>query len=211
MCTDSQHKEKIDLLKQLVGNSPIDGTYQISSTRPYSLDYKERKYIYLWSTHDLTLSLEELGNLPISAGNWINLSLSPGMRIFAVNQTTLVPVFIRCTDDQIDVPDTIQGIKSPITPYASNPTQTAAAGADTLYTFGTFGNTVFNHVSGQNNTAANVYLAFDQSTTVSGNQVYVIAPGQAFNFDRSGTVLHFSSPSQVAFGGTSGITIEAFA
>lgn len=103
MCTDAQHNEKIDLLKQLVyGNPPIDGTYQISSTRPYSLDYKERKYIYLWSTNDLTLSLEELGNLPISAGSWVNLSLSAGMRIFAVNQSTLVPIFIRCTDEEID-------------------------------------------------------------------------------------------------------------
>lgn len=98
-----------------------------------------------------------------------------------------------------------------LAPYGSNPTQTAAAGVDTLYKFGTGGTTSFNHVSGQNNTAVNAYLAFDQSTTVSGDQVYVLAPGQAFSFDRAGTVLHFSSPTPQSFGGQSGITVEAFA
>ncbi|HEX9502870.1 MAG TPA: hypothetical protein VF974_00925 [Patescibacteria group bacterium] len=98
-----------------------------------------------------------------------------------------------------------------LTPYGSNPVQTASNGADTQYKFGASGTTSFNHVSGQNNTPSNVYLAFDQSTTVSGNQVYVIAPGQAFAFDRAGIVLHFSSPAQQSFGGQSGITVEAFA
>jgi hypothetical protein len=102
-------------------------------------------------------------------------------------------------------------IGSALAPYGSNPAQTASAGADTQYKFGVAGNTAFNHVSGQNNSPANVYLAFDQSTTVSGDSVYVIAPGQAFSFDRAGTVLHFSSPAQQSFGGTAGITVEAFA
>lgn len=101
-------------------------------------------------------------------------------------------------------------ISTALTPYISNPTQTASAGADTTYSFGTSGTSVFNHVAGQNNSPANIYLAFDQSTTVSGNQVYVVAAGQPYSFDRPGTVLHFSSPSPVAFGGISGITVEAF-
>lgn len=98
-----------------------------------------------------------------------------------------------------------------LVPYGSNPTQTAASGADTLYKFGASGTTPFGHFQGQNNTPANVYLAVDASTTVSGNAVYVIAPGGSFAFDRQGSVLHFSSPAQQAFGGQSGITVEAFA
>lgn len=99
-----------------------------------------------------------------------------------------------------------------LTPYASNPSQTASAGADTQYKFGAAGTTGFNHVSGQNNTSANIFLAFDQSTTVAANQgIYTIVPGQVFAFDRSGTVLHFSSAAQQTFGGTTGITVEAFA
>lgn len=98
-----------------------------------------------------------------------------------------------------------------ISPYSGNPSQTAASGADTQYKFGTAGTDSFVYISGQNNSAVNVYLAFDQSTTIITDEIYTIAPGQAFAFDRAGTVLHFSSPSQVTFGSQAGLTIEAFA
>lgn len=104
---------------------------------------------------------------------------------------------------------TLQVTGSVLTPYASNPTQTAASGVDTQYTFGPGGSTPFNGVMGQNNSAVNVFLAIDQDTTVSGNEIYTVAPGQSFSFERSGSVLHFSSPSQVDFGGQSGLTVAA--
>ncbi len=98
-----------------------------------------------------------------------------------------------------------------LTPYGSNPSQTAAAGADTTYAFGAAGTTKFIHCVIQNNTAANVFYAFDQSTTVAGNQVYTLTPGQVAGWDREGTILHFSSPAQQPFSGQAGITVEAFA
>lgn len=102
-------------------------------------------------------------------------------------------------------------VSAALSAYGSNPNQTAAAGADTQYKFGSAGTTSFNHVVGQNNSSVNVFLAFDQSSVTSGDAIYVIALGQLFAFDRNGTVLHFSSASQVTFGGQSGITVEAFA
>lgn len=110
------------------------------------------------------------------------------------------------------IPQAPEPVAGPaLSPYSGNPSQTAASGADTQYKFGTAGTDSFAYVSGQNNSAANVLIAFDQSTTGNGNEIYIIAPGQAFAFDHVGAVLHFSSPSPVSFGSQAGITIEAFA
>ena len=104
-----------------------------------------------------------------------------------------------------------QAVGSALAAFSGNPTQTAAAGADTSYKFGSAGTTSFNHGVIQNNTGSNIFYAFDQSTTVSTNMVYVLATGQTIFWDRAGTVLHFSSAAQQNFGGQTGITVEAFA
>lgn len=98
-----------------------------------------------------------------------------------------------------------------LVPWSNQPTQTAAAGADTVLKFGAGGTTEFNHCSIQNNTAANIFYAFDQSTTVAGNQVYTLAPGQAVFWDRLSFALHVSSAAQQNIGGQTGITVEVFA
>lgn len=95
-------------------------------------------------------------------------------------------------------------------PYTSNPTQTSASGADTLFKWGSTGTTVINHIVIQNNTAITIYYAFDQVTTTAGNAVYTLASGQIIEWDRQCSVLHLSSSSSQPFGGTAGITIEGF-
>lgn len=136
---------------------------------------------------------------------------SPDTQVAQQGRSDVHGVYLLDPTTQKAVAPSTSSVGTALTPYGSNPAQTAAAGADTLYKFGVAGTTSFTHVSGQNNTAANAYLAFDQSTTGAGNQVYVIASGQAYAFDRLGTVLHFSSAAQQNFGGQSGITVEAFA
>ena len=102
-------------------------------------------------------------------------------------------------------------VGTPLIWYSSNPTQTAAAAADTLVKFGSDGKATANHIKMQNNTAANVYYAYDQDSTASGKMIYVLAAGQTLFEDRSFLVLHVSSAAQQSFGGQSGISIEVFA
>lgn len=104
-----------------------------------------------------------------------------------------------------------QAVGTALAAFSGNPAQTAAAGADTLYKFGGGGTTSFNHCAIQNNTTANVFYAFDQSSVTAANAIYVLASGQTVFWDRKGTTLHFSSAAQQNFGGQSGITVEAFA
>jgi hypothetical protein len=94
--------------------------------------------------------------------------------------------------------------------YGSNPSATGI-GTDVLFKWGTAGITQVNHVSIQNNTAANVLYAFDQDTTTSGHKVYTLAAGQAVFWDRAVTTLHFQTAAAQNFGGTAGITVEGFA
>lgn len=100
---------------------------------------------------------------------------------------------------------------SAVAAYGSNPSQTAASAADTSFKWGAGGTTTVNHISIQNNTAASIYYAFDQSSVTSGNAIYVLAAGQVAFWDRAVTTLHVSSAAQQNFGGQSGITIEGFA
>lgn len=100
---------------------------------------------------------------------------------------------------------------SAVAAYGSNPSQTAAAAADTSFKWGVSGTTTVNHISIMNNTAASIYYAFDQSSVTSGNAIYVLTAGQIAFWDRSVTTLHVSSAAQQNFGGQSGITIEGFA
>lgn len=105
----------------------------------------------------------------------------------------------------------IPALGAAVAAYGSNPAQTAAAAADTQYKWGAAGNTAVNHVAIQNNTGSNVLYAFDQSTTVSQNAVYVLSAGQIVFWDRTVTILHFSTAAQQSFGGSAGITVEGFA
>lgn len=95
--------------------------------------------------------------------------------------------------------------------WSSQPTQTAAAGADTILQFGINGATPFNHCAIQNNTNANIFYAFDQDSTGLASKIYTLIPNQYAFWDRFAYTLHFSSAAQHPFGGQSGITVEVFA
>lgn len=103
-----------------------------------------------------------------------------------------------------------QTVGTALAAWSSQPTQTAAAGADTVLKFGSAGTTSPNHISLQNNNTINWFYAFDQDSTASTSQVYILAPGQFAWLDRSFAQFHCHSSSQVSIGGTSGFTIEAF-
>lgn len=138
------------------------------------------------------------------APGWTQLDYPPQTLISTADGNSY-PVIMSFRDDALN-DNLIPAISSAVTPAATNPAQTAAAGADTSFTW----NEVVNHVSIQNNTAASVFYAFDQSSVTAADAIYVLAAGQAAFWDRKCTVLHVSSAAQQNFGGQSGITIEGF-
>lgn len=109
MCTEQQHIEKItyleeirDLLREAAAfHPPIDQTTVISATVPYIVAFKNRKHIFLYTANPLTLSLEDIGTISVAANTWVNMGFSPGMRVFATNQPSNVPIFVRCTDEGV--------------------------------------------------------------------------------------------------------------
>jgi len=91
-------------LHQLIaGRPPIFSVEQLSSTRPYIIDYKERKHVYIWlPSSSLALSFEDYGTGTIQAQVWINLGLPEGIRVFATAITSgTTPMYIKCTDEVI--------------------------------------------------------------------------------------------------------------
>lgn len=193
----------------------IDSIVQLSANNPLIVDYKNRHHIYIWSAIALTLSLEDLGTLMISANAWTNISFSSGMRLYAIGQNSLAPVLVRCKDSDVEqqiLSATTFSVGGAIAPYTGNPTQTEAASSDTQFKWGILGTTIVNHISLQNNTTVNVYYAFDALTTGSANSIYILAPGQLAIWDRQCTVLHFQTASQqpINNGTTACIVTEGF-
>jgi len=207
MCSDVTEKLLQRILDAVDNNDNIDSTYSISASQPLIIDYKERKYLFVRSSTNFTLSLEDIGSLPVPANTWVNLSYQQGIRLVPSVAAT---VLVRATDNYIHPDRVPSAVGSAIAAYSGNATQTATGAADTPFKFGTNGNTVVSHCVIQNNTGSNITYAFDQSATVSTNMVYILATGQTIFWDRSFTALHFSSAAQQNFGGASGISVEAF-
>lgn len=88
----------VDLANAVKGRPYEDETVMIGATRPLVLDYKGRYFITIFTPNALTLSLEDWGNINVPAGSWADLSFPTGIRVFATNQATPVPVLLRCTD-----------------------------------------------------------------------------------------------------------------
>lgn len=84
----------------VTGRSPFRKTVMISATTPVVLDYRDRKFVFIYSANSLTLTLEDLGTIALAANAWVNISFQPGMFIYAQSQVANVPVFICCTDDK---------------------------------------------------------------------------------------------------------------
>ena len=106
MCSEQQHTEikaELDAIKKAVQSTakkpPIDATPQISTTQPLIVDYKERRHLFLWSPNNLTLTVEDIGTLTVTSNTWYNIGYPPGFRLTPVSQSSLVPVFLRATDE----------------------------------------------------------------------------------------------------------------
>jgi hypothetical protein len=85
-----------------LGDPPIFDTFLISATHPWVVDYRNRRYLYLYSQNALTLSMdggEFTINLP--ANDWVQFQFNPGIRFVATNQATPVPVFVQFTNDTV--------------------------------------------------------------------------------------------------------------
>lgn len=106
MCDKDISLEQLDTLKQIerlllstASLPPEDQTIQLSATRPWEVDYRERKHIFLWVPSSTVISMEDYGSLTISATTWLNLGLPSGVRIFAPSASNTVPIMIRCTNE----------------------------------------------------------------------------------------------------------------
>ncbi len=85
------------------GRPPIFSVEQLSSTKPYIIDYKERKHLYIWlPSSSLALSFEDYGSGTVQAQVWTNLGLPEGIRVFATAQTSgTTPLYVKCTDEVV--------------------------------------------------------------------------------------------------------------
>lgn len=91
----------IETLKKLLqSRPPIDETYQISATQPLVVDYKERKHLFIFSANALTLTIDDIGTLSVSANTYTNIGFQQGMRLVPT-QTSLTPIFVRATDETV--------------------------------------------------------------------------------------------------------------
>ena len=207
MCSQESEQTLRSIMDAVQSNDPINTLYNIGPTAPLIIDYKERNHLFAFSHDTVSLQIEDMGNFYIPANIWVQIDFTTGARL---TPSASAVILVRATDDLIIPTPVTPAVNTAIVAYSGNPTQTAAAAADTLYKFGAGGMSTISHVVIQNNTGSNVLYAFDQSTTGSTNMVYVLATGQTIFWDRFVTVLHFSSAAQQSFGGSSGITVEGF-
>jgi hypothetical protein len=200
------------LLAQTTHPSEEDQSVLITSVNPYRLDYKGHNYVYITSQITANLSVEDLATVTALANTWTDISFQEGSQLkYADNGITGATFTVRATDTRLPTDQRsgpMVGIAAGA--YPNNPTQTAAAGADTLYNWGTNGTRQVQHTVIQNNTGSNISYAFDQSTATGTNQIYVLATGSTIFWDRAVTTLHFASAAQQSFGSSSGITVEGF-
>lgn len=105
MCSDDQHREKMDKLdgiaKLLTHRDPYDQDIQISDAQKWPLDYKGYRHVFMWCPTALTLNLGLYGTGPVQAQVWVNLGLKPNTEIFTSGQTAPVTVRLRFTDEVI--------------------------------------------------------------------------------------------------------------
>lgn len=94
---------QIKLLKAVLQErAPIDTSIFISATRPWIVDYRNRKHCFLWlPSVALTLSFEDYGSGVVQPQNWVNLGMPTGIRILAPGQLTDTQILLRFTDEPI--------------------------------------------------------------------------------------------------------------
>lgn len=108
MCSKEDHVEQLALLERIekavlstAKRPPIDSSPQISASQPLVIDYKDRRHLFLISANALTFTVEDLGTLTVAQNTWTNIGYQEGMRLVPTAQATLVPVFVRATDESL--------------------------------------------------------------------------------------------------------------
>lgn len=120
------HNTLCELKSQTLTRPNIDQIYQISANNPLTLDYKNRYRVYMWSANALTLTIEDLGNVSVSASAWVDISFAPSTKVFASGQNTLTPVLIRCTDLEMPPPTSSNSVLGAVTANAGTNLNTSA-------------------------------------------------------------------------------------
>lgn len=109
MCTDEQHQEKLAALKRIEtllvlsikGRQAIDRNYSVSDTQGFVLDYQDRKHLYIYSSAAITLVIQNIGTVAVSANAWTNLDFREGIKLFTNGTANPVNVLVRATDEVI--------------------------------------------------------------------------------------------------------------
>ena len=106
MCTDEQHKEKMDALHRierlLTHRAPQDTTVMISDTQPWKVDTRGYKHLFMWIPGaSLTMNFGEYGSGPVQSQAWVNIGMHGGYDIVTVGQSSPVPIKLRFTNEVI--------------------------------------------------------------------------------------------------------------
>lgn len=84
----------------LQAREPIRQTVFLSATRPWIMEYRNRKHVFLWIPSTTTiLSFEDYGTGPVQPQVWTNLAMPAGTRVFAPNNASDTQVMLLFTDE----------------------------------------------------------------------------------------------------------------
>ncbi len=200
-----------------IEESFADQDFLISNTQStLYLDYKGRKHLYLYTATALTLQLNDMGTVAISANIWTEVSFRPVMQLFPTNQTNPVKVVIRATNEQILAANTavtetnsaalltdanlmIPGVQGWIAAAG-----TGTSGQDDALTFAS----QVRIVALYNASANNVPLEFDQTAAATS---FPIPPGAFWIFDNVRcTTLHVFPSATLPINTTSGLYVKGW-
>jgi len=105
MCTDEQHQDRLQVLKNILKNlarDPVDIVININDNKPWTVDYQGYQHIFLWIPGNaLSMNMGEYGTGTVAAQVWINLGFKAGTVIKTSGQTTNVPLILRFTNEVI--------------------------------------------------------------------------------------------------------------
>lgn len=205
MCKEEIQHEQMQLLakiekllthKEEHSADPISGTVLLSASRPWLVDYRERKHIYFWSATGESLTIEDYGNFVVPAENWILFDMPSSMRVTAPNETDPITLFVKWTDELLPISREFisqAGYIDLVDPQAST-----NAGSETIYTFAQ----EINAVNLQNNTGADVAYAFNRTATAGS---LILADGQTLIYSKKIITVHlFTAGAQTVNATTSG-------
>lgn len=203
MCKEEHQLEQLNLLHNIASllkhreehaADPISGTVLLSASRPWLVDYRERKHIYLWSATGESLTIEDYGNFVVPAENWILFDMPNSMRITAPEESDPITLFVKWTDELLPVSREFVSQASYID--LVNPQASTNAGSETIYTF----EQEINTVNLQNNSGADLNYAFN-STVTAGS--LVLADGQTLIYSKKITTVHLLTAGAETVNGSS--------